>query len=624
MDLVSLTLANPFKGYEKELTVERLSKINVFIGKNNSGKTQLLNQIHIGLSQQYESNQVLKKLCTRIEYPSERERLNSLLPQDSLWAISHDEDSKKIVGEISSTFSSSGTSKEELVRAIEIILTKRNWENVRLFFTFKKRDQTKEEKDSYVLEVGGNTVAENVLIKFSCIKLTAPNKVFNSLISMSNVKFLPALRILGSSSEVFDGNDIEDIDHSLDAILNSSFYVLDKINPELFIIPDLQFLIQRINEKKYEGVDQEFIERFNAAVNSLLPNISLKLEYREFESLLNYIEFDRQIDDWKQLGNGTQQLISLLFLFLLPGDFIYLVDEPEIGLHPGLQTKFLYFLQKIVLSQEEYSKQFFFATHSTSFIDFNLDTSHYVCEKTESAFTVDNLKRDDLDVIKDVLGLSPGALLQANGIIWVEGPSDRNYLTMLDEIFELNLKQKGILIRMTFSKDNVLAGHLTPKMFESSNSNFMVILDSDKESPREDLGWKERKLMEQYSRRGHLVYIPMKWRDIEGLLPQPILNAYFRIDTNNPRFREKDEFEKLDSYIQELKNKHLIPNDISGYSRKFHDSKKIVEMVLANQELREKVKVSSKVKEFVNTIKSQINQWTDHPELFNNHNKRNT
>jgi hypothetical protein len=227
------------------------------------------------------------------------------------------------------------------------------------------------------------------------------------------------------------------------------------------------------------------------------------------------------------------------------------------------------------------------------------------------------LERDELNVIKDVLGLSPGALLQANGIIWVEGPSDRNYLTLFDEIFNLNLKQNGILIRMTFSKDNVLAGHLTPKMFESSNSNFMVILDSDKESIGEKLDWKERKLIEHYGRKGHLVYIPQDWRDIEGLLPQSVLNAYFRIDTHDPKFRKKEKFEKLDSYIHELKNKHLVPDEVSGYNSKFHDSKRIVEMVLSNKELWEDIKTSSNIKEFIGMIKNQINKWIDHPDLFN-------
>jgi hypothetical protein len=270
----------------------------------------------------------------------------------------------------------------------------------------------------------------------------------------------------------------------------------------------------------------------------------------------------------------------------------------------------------MVLSEDHYSKQFFFATHSTSFIDFNLDTSHYICEKTEKRFTVEKLRRSNLNIIKDVLGLSPGALLQANGIIWVEGPSDRNYLNMLDDIFGLNLKEKGILIRMTFSKDNVLAGHLTPKMFESSNSNYMIILDSDKESASENLSLREKRLIKRYERKGHLVYIPERWRDIEGLLPQSVLNVYFKINTKNPQYRKKDDFEKLSSYIYELKNKHLIPEEISGYSRKFRDSKQITETILANKDLREDIKESSKIKDFINIIESKINQWLKNPELF--------
>jgi len=606
MEIVSLTLESPFDGYKGTITIENLNKINVFIGKNNSGKTQLLNQIYRALNKGYETKHILKKITIKIDFPSEKVQLKDFIPEDLNWSISSKSCSNETI--------SSKLSRHELIKKIDKYT---NTSDIKQFIVYLRFNTSLvDERQIYSLELMRENEKENKIISFSCKNLIKGNKVFNSLLSMVNVKFLPALRILGSSSSDFAKQNFEDVDNSINKILNSNFRPLDEVNPEVFLIPDLQLLIKHINENKYNQLDRAFVKRFNVAISRLIPNISLNLKYREFESFVSYIEFDRKVDDWKQLGNGTQQLISLLFIFLLPGNFIYLVDEPEIGLHPGLQTKFLYFLQKMVLSQDHYSKQFFFATHSTSFIDFNLDTSHYICEKTQKKFTVDNLRRSNLNIIKDVLGLSPGALLQANGIIWVEGPSDRNYLNMLDEIFGLNLKEKGILIRMTFSKDNVLAGHLTPKMFESSNSNYMIILDSDKESASDNLAIREKRLIKQYRRRGHLVYIPERWRDIEGLLPQSVLNAYYKIDTMNTRFRKKDDFEKLSSYIHELKNKDLIPDEISGYSRKFRDSKKIVETVLANPKLREDVKKSSKINEFITIIQAKINKWLENPEIF--------
>ncbi|HGT3366764.1 TPA: ATP-dependent endonuclease [Pseudomonas aeruginosa] len=102
---------------------------------------------------------------------------------------------------------------------------------------------------------------------------------------------------------------------------------------------------------------------------------------------------------------------------------ICVIEEPETHLHPTLQRLLM---QRVCEIVERKNLQLFISTHSSVLIDiaswpgtvpklFEADGDEFF-ELTEPAMAMSGL------------GVRPGDVFQANGVIWVEGASDRIYL----------------------------------------------------------------------------------------------------------------------------------------------------------------------------------------------------
>lgn len=157
----------------------------------------------------------------------------------------------------------------------------------------------------------------------------------------------------------------------------------------------------------------------------LIPNkdkeiIRLKVEGEQEQNIYN-------------LGDGLQQIIILTFqLFINPTQPLYVfIEEPELFLHPQWQKVLLNVFKKFP------NQQFFISTHSHAFIDDD-DTAVFRLERENEISTIRLIEKneDKLDLLLD-LGYQPSDLLQCNYLLWVEGISDKIY-------FEYWIKQKSI------------------------------------------------------------------------------------------------------------------------------------------------------------------------------------
>ncbi len=128
---------------------------------------------------------------------------------------------------------------------------------------------------------------------------------------------------------------------------------------------------------------------------------------------------------------------------------VFLIEEPDVFMHPGLQKRFLEYL---LHASERDGHQFFISTHSPYLLDFALrsgqrDSSPHVYrifkQNGQSRLGFMNPKdRSDAWETLRALGHSSADVLHPNGIIWVEGPSDKIYLqTWLDCFAQKNGKK---------------------------------------------------------------------------------------------------------------------------------------------------------------------------------------
>lgn len=135
-------------------------------------------------------------------------------------------------------------------------------------------------------------------------------------------------------------------------------------------------------------------------------------------------------------GSGLKTILMVLvFTILIPNvehkkisQYIFLFEELENNLHPSLQRRLLKYIENLT----EEGALFFLTTHSNVTLDAyqNSDITNIIhLQKEESQVNLINItnKIQKNSILND-LGIKASDLLQSNGIIWVEGPSDRVYI----------------------------------------------------------------------------------------------------------------------------------------------------------------------------------------------------
>jgi len=197
-------------------------------------------------------------------------------------------------------------------------------------------------------------------------------------------------------------------------------------------------------------------------------------------------------------GSGLKTIIlCLLNLYAIPhlekksaSEYVYLFEELENNLHPSLQRRLLKFIEKFAFSM---GCTFFLTTHSSVALDAyaNSDSAQIIRvihDGKEARTTTVGKYFDKLDVVRD-LGAKASDLLQANGIVWVEGPSDRIYFNCWVELLAGGRLQEGRDYQCAFYGGSLLAryealapGEEAPESTNmlAVNSNAILICDGDR------------------------------------------------------------------------------------------------------------------------------------------------
>ncbi|KOO16503.1 hypothetical protein AKJ18_04190 [Vibrio xuii] len=144
-----------------------------------------------------------------------------------------------------------------------------------------------------------------------------------------------------------------------------------------------------------------------------------------------------------QLGTGVSQIVMLLsHLWINKSiNLNVFLEEPEANLHPEAVVKLVSIFEK-----ELTNHRFFITTHSPSLIDcLNENWAVYRTLKSpngSSAITPNDNVIKHYETL-DALGVKASQILQANTVLWVEGPSDRIYLKKWIDIFSNNEFKEG-------------------------------------------------------------------------------------------------------------------------------------------------------------------------------------
>jgi predicted ATP-dependent endonuclease of OLD family len=151
-------------------------------------------------------------------------------------------------------------------------------------------------------------------------------------------------------------------------------------------------------------------------------------------------------------GSGLKTaILVLLNLLVVPeieqkkrSAFTFAFEELENNLHPALLRRLFRFLEDYAVKEKA---TVFLTTHSSTALDvFGVSNNAQIIHVTHDGETARSAgisaHFDHLGVISE-LGAKPSDLLQANGIIWVEGPSDCVYINRWLDIYSGGMTRRS-------------------------------------------------------------------------------------------------------------------------------------------------------------------------------------
>jgi putative ATP-dependent endonuclease of the OLD family len=210
-------------------------------------------------------------------------------------------------------------------------------------------------------------------------------------------------------------------------------------------------------------------------------------------------------------GSGIREALRLLLDFEFKKPKIFLIEEPEVHLHPALETSVMQYLKRI-----SSNCQVFITTHSTNFLDMGEIKNVYLISRSESTH-IHTLDIGEAQImIPKELGMRLSSLFMYDRLVFVEGPSDESIIREFASILGVNFGQSNVgFIHLRGIRNFVsYAAEETLDFLSKRQVKMWFIIDRDEKDDGEIKSLEEKL-------NGKATLVALRKREIENYLLSP-------------------------------------------------------------------------------------------------------
>jgi predicted ATP-dependent endonuclease of OLD family len=557
MIITSIKIQN-YRGIKDEQIIP-LSSFSSIIGKNDSGKSIVLNAIasfldiksfqitnsdfndeskSIKFEIEFTDDDLYRKIESKVKtkikkYDGLDYFLNDII-QDNKICI------KKEIKNVGKTFSS-----------IELLVN--DYEGDFSFLYEKMDEDLNQITSKYSIEIpvdgkGRNSKLEKIeYIKKYC----ESNNIKRKLIYIEDIykidSLLPAVELFVSdygleADTKFKTNSVSEIE---------DFFAIETASNESRL-KKIELDIQREMNKEAESI-KSYMSDYTSSLNKvqIQPTISWKDSIKSVDVSFQF-DGDSKPIPMSHKGTGYRRLFMVArFRYLAEKnkghDVIYLIEEPETFLHPSAQEDLL--LSLLNLSLEN---QIIITTHSPVFVGHTDVNSVILCQKDDtSIYSSSNVfkSREEEFIVKVIedIGIKPYYNLvdKFEKIVFVEGPGDANFIDSLSRgLFREKLKDNEKVLILPGGGTSI-ENFINIDYFKKSNRELYLILDSDKQNSKAKEE-EQNKIIEKFKEGNKCFAYLLKKRCIENYYHPRTIERIYEIESGTlDFFGEGDDVKKI-------------------------------------------------------------------------------
>lgn len=309
-------------------------------------------------------------------------------------------------------------------------------------------------------------------------------------------------------------------------------------------------------------------------------------------------------------GSGLRTILLVLIKLFLEASKsqrnIFIFEELENNIHPTIQRNLFNYLYDWA---NEKNDIFFITTHSNIPINMfgnmpSISITHLKKDRSTNELITDNAFSfsSNCDILND-LGIKASDILQSNGIIWVEGPSDRVYINKWIELVSGGILRENTHYQILFYGGRLLA-HLTGKpTFEDeteliklflANRNSILVMDSDKKQLNGRINKTKQRIIKEFTDSGSIAWVT-KGKEIENYLSRHVIKEEYGIN------KQIGQFECIGEFLNKGKKN-------SKYGDKYTSNKYNKSIDLVKHMTLEDINVLD-LKEKIEQIVLKIKKW---------------